>query len=551
MASPAGLQLVFNGEIYNYVELRRELRDFPYRSGSDTEVILAAYEAWGEACVERFVGMFAFVLWDPARRRLFAARDRLGIKPLHLANHEGRLLIASEAKALFAAGVPCVPDQRTWATYLSHGLYDHSDATFFAGVRQLPPGTILLSDGKETTEERYWELADRASSPFEGTRAEADLELRRLLDEAVRLRLRSDVPVGVNLSGGLDSASLVATVDRVSDSDAALETFTAAFGDPRYDETEFAGRVQGRRAWTRNVRLLSPARALELALPATWHQEAPYGGVATLAYHELQREAVARGVTVLLEGQGMDELFAGYAYHLPAFVADLLEVGRGDRADAELAALGARGPRVRAQADALRRGEATGGYQDGTEFLFPECLSAATRTTAGEKPALPRPFPGHLRNALYADLRHAKLPRVLRMNDRLSMAASRELRVPFLDHRLVELAFRLPTTFLIEGGVGKQPLRRAMAGRLPDEVRLAGKRAVVSPQREWLRGPLAPLVEEIIGSASFADRGLFDVDAVRARWQRFRAGEGDNGFPVWQWVGTELWFRTFVDGGGK
>lgn len=549
------LALTFNGEIYNYRELRAELRDYPYRSRTDTEVILAAYAHWGEACLERFVGMFAFALWDAERGRLFCARDRLGIKPFHWALHEGDLLFASEIKGLLAAGVPSVPDRDTWATYLTHGVYDHSDRTFFEGVRSLPPGHALsVAPGAAPSIAPYWDLGRATADIADLSDAEAETGFLERFEDAVRLRLRADVPLGVNLSGGLDSASLVATVDRVSDDAGALQTFTAAFDDPRYDEVDFADEVPRRRAWTRHVERLAPERVWPLAEQATWHQEAPFGGIATLGYHNLHGRSRHEGVTVLLEGQGVDEMLAGYRYFRPHHHLDLLDAGRCADARAALRAEAAAeddGWRAGlARVRGLRSGGGAPVYQDGTSFLAPDALAPAVVERAGPYPAFPQPYADRLRNALYRDLRHTKLPRVLRMNDRLSMAFSRELREPYLDHRLVEFLFRLPAHQRIRAGRPKDLLRRAMAGRLPDSVRLAGKRAVVTPQREWLRGPLADRVEGLLASESFRSRGLFDADACLEAFRRFRAGEGSNAFFVWQWVGTELWHRRFVDAGG-
>ena len=539
--------LVFNGELYNYRELRAELTGYPFRTQTDTEVVLAAYDRWGEACVERFIGMFAFAIWDVARRRVVCVRDRLGIKPFHYAWQDGTFLFASEIRALLAAGVEARPDRETWAAYLVHGCSDHTPQTFFEGVSTLEPGHLLVLENGRLSTRCYWDLAARAREPLRLSDDEAAGRLLELLEDSVRLRLRSDVPVGVNLSGGLDSASLMVTVDRLMPGTGEIQTFTASFPDSRYDEQEFADRVPRTRPWGRNIQRLHPEEVWAVAAEAMRHQEAPYGGIGTLAYHHLHRLAQDRGVTVLLEAQGVDELLAGYAYFRPAFHLDLAEQGRQDELERELAADGvAPGHSL----DGLRRlADASGGpvYQDGTRHLRPECIRPEVRALAGDPPVFPRPFPDHLTNALYRDLRYTKLPRVLRMNDRFSMAFSRELREPFLDHRIVEFVFRLPGHQKIRLGQGKFLLRRAMAGRLPDAVRLAPKRGVVTPQREWLRTVLRPGVEQLIESESFVDRGLFDAGEVRRAYADFCRGAGDNAFFVWQWINTEHWFRMFCD----
>lgn len=543
--------IAYNGEVYNYRELRSELSEYPFRSHTDTEVILAAYERWGDRCVEHFIGMFAFALWDERHQRLFCARDRLGIKPFHYAWHNGCFLFASEIKAILQAGYPARPDWSAWAAYLVHGYSDHGSETFFAGVSTLPPGHTLTLEAGCTTFRRYWDLPELAKEPLELRDEEAASRLTDLLDDAVRLRLRSDVPVGVNLSGGLDSASLIVTVDRLRENAGQIHTFTASFADSRYDELEFAQDLSSNARCVQNIQRLDASEVWELIKGALWHQEAPFGGISTLAYHHLHRLAQELGVPVLLEGQGVDEMLAGYAYFRPSHYLDLLERGRWRELRREVKATDGNGPLGLAAVRRLRSGAPLELYQDGTSHLRPSNVSTDVVDLAGEMPAFPRPFGDHLTNALYQDLCYAKLPRVLRMNDRLSMAFSRELREPYLDHRVVEFLFRLPGDQKIREGQSKFLLRHAMAGRLPEGVRLAAKRDVVTPQREWLRGSLRAEVLDLIHSRSFAERGLFDVNEVKASYRRFCDGEGENAFFVWQWLNAEMWFRMFIDGTGE
>ena len=555
--SPAGHQpmsshderlwIVFNGEIYNYLELRDRLGDYPYQSHTDTEVILAAYERWGESCVEQFVGMFAFAIWDTRKQSLFCARDRLGIKPFHYAWHDGCFIFASEIKAILAAGYPPAPNLKTWGVYLTHGYFDHSEDTFFSGIQVLSPGHSLTLKGGKEISRCYWDLPEKAATPLSLSDDEAADELMMLLEDAVRLRLRSDVPLGVNLSGGLDSASLLVTIDQLLEKEARLETFTASFDDERYDEQEWASEVPHRAHWVRRVERLDKADVWDMAYQAMWHQEAPFGGVATVAYHHLHTIARDVGITVLLEGQGVDELLAGYNYFRPFFCLDLLEQGRWQHLRQTLRS-GSVNPSDRLESvRRLRDGTRLLVYQDGTSHLRPECILPDLKSMTGPIPDFPQPFSDHLSNALYRDLRFTKLPRVLRMNDRLSMASSRELREPYLDHRVVEFLFRLPGDQKIRLEHSKFLLRHAMAKRLPDIVRLAEKRGVVTPQREWLRTVLRPEVHEMIRSKSFAERCLFDPREVELAHDRFCEGKDHNAFFVWQWVNAELWFRRFVD----
>ncbi|MBL8954853.1 MAG: asparagine synthase (glutamine-hydrolyzing) [Myxococcaceae bacterium] len=546
MASPdEQLWLVFNGEIYNYRELKAELSGYRWASTSDSEVIIAAYEKWGDACVDRFVGMFAFAIWDRRRQRLFCARDRMGVKPFVYAWHQGRFHFASEVKGLLAAGVPAEPDLGTWACYLVHSYTDHDDRTFFREVRSLPAAHTLVVEGGKATQRCYWNLPALAEDVELIENPAAIERFQALFDESLRLRLRSDVPLGVNLTGGLDSSALMVAADRQLADRGHIETFTALYGDPRYDEADYAADVPHRTEWRRNLKVLDAETAWELIPTAVWHQEAPFGAVATLGYHQLLQHAKERGITVLLEGQGVDELLAGYGYFRYPFYLDLLERGAWATFREEAAAAGDSEAEALAKARQVQRREAINVYQDGTSHLRPECASPDVRALAGPVPQFVAPFRDHLRNWLWRDFSRTKLPRVLRMNDHLSMAASRELRVPYLDHRLVEFAFRLPATARIAKGERKHLLRAATRDTLPDSIRVTPKRAVVTPQREWFQGPLRSRIEDLIASRSFRERGLFDAAEVARGFDEFCAGKVNNAFWVWQWINTELWFQKF------
>jgi asparagine synthase (glutamine-hydrolysing) len=492
--------------------------------------------------------MFAFAIWDAEKRHLFCARDRLGVKPFHYAQLAGRFLFASEVKALLAAGVPAAPDGESWGLYLAHGVYELPGRTFFKEVQTLLPAHAMTVAADGTQKQwRYWDLAERAAEPLDADDDTAADEMRALLKESARLRLRADVPVGVMLSGGLDSAAVMTTVDRLLPEGGEIETFTGVFGDSRYDEDDFSEKVPRQARWRRNLASFPVEKVWDLTDQAVWHQEAPFGGVSTLLYHQAHELAKERGITVLLEGQGGDELFAGYGYFRPPYYLDLLESGGWRALRREVKATPGESRDWLSQARLLRAGREAQVYYDGSSHLRADCISEDVRNNVSP-PTYPAPFGDHLRNVLYRDLCITKLPRVLRMNDRVSMAYSRELRQPLIDHRLVEHAFRLPGMQKIRGGQGKFLLRHAMRRDLPEEVRGEPKRFVVTPQREWLVGPLAGAVTDIVESREFRDRGLFDVAEVRRAWKKFREGDSKNAFFVWQWVNTELWFRRFADG---
>lgn len=508
MASTRGrLHLAFNGEIYNYRELREELADYPYRSRTDSEVILAAYQRWGESCLDRLLGMFAFLLWDEERQCLFAARDRFGVKPLfYHARADGSLLLASEIKALHAAGVAAQPDEIAWASYLACGVQDGGERTFWKNIKSLPAGCCLSWRNGQMQVRRWYDLAARVGPDLdERPLPEVECEYSQLLEDSVRLRFRADVPVGINLSGGFDSSLLLGLVQRVQGEASDVKAFTFTCDDERYDETPW---VRQMLASTRHPCIESRLSAEEvpaLAASVQRHQDEPFGGLPTLAYAKLFERARREGVLVLLDGQGLDEQWAGYDYYQKA----------------------------------LQGGEA--GIVQGTkESPFrADCLLPEFRRLA-QPLKNARPFPDALRNLQLRDALYSKMPRALRFNDRASMRASVELREPFLDHRLFELALRQPPQRKIQDGVQKWLPRRIAQSIVPKNVREAPKRPLQTPQREWLRGPLRDWAMAQIEAALQRHDNWFDAAAVRAEWTNFAGGHGDNSFFVWQWINLGL-----------
>ena len=496
------LTISFNGEIYNYRELRRELGGHAFASQSDTEVVLAAYERWGADCLRRFVGMFAFVIWDDRRRELFAARDRFGVKPLFYGRSGAAVLLASEVKALHAAGIPAEPDPVAWASYFVHASSDHGARTFWRGIQALPAGHLLTVRDGNISVRRWYDFASAVGA--EDTRPDDDVieEYGELLRDSVRLRFRSDVPVGINLSGGLDSSTLLGVVDSLDDDTRAVSAFTFVTGDPRYDELPWVKQMLAGRRHPLVISQLSAEEVPDLAVSMQAAADAPFGGIPTLAYARLFEAARSSGVTVLLDGQGMDEQWAGYSYYATP---------------------------------------ATPGVVQGTRQspMRPDCLHAEFRALA-EPPDAAAPFGDPLRDLQYRDLFVTKLPRALAYNDRASMRSSVELREPFLDHRLVELAVRQPASRKIAGGRHKRLLRDLAQRWIGDGVIEAPKRPVQTPQREWLRERLRPWSEEMLAIAVAAQPGWLDRAAVTRAWADYCGDAHDNSFFVWQWISLGL-----------
>ncbi|MDQ3071787.1 MAG: asparagine synthase (glutamine-hydrolyzing) [Bacteroidota bacterium] len=500
-------RLVFNGEIYNYIELRKQLEpDFTFTTKTDSEVIINAYIKWGEDCLHKFIGMFAFAIWDEREKTLWAARDRLGIKPFNYAYDTTRnFLFASEIKTLHGAGILKEPNEKVWASYLVHGSYGAPEDTFWESIFQLPAGHSLTWKDGRTWVKKWYDLSAITGSGYDArSLEEVTEEYFSILQDSIKLRFRADVPVGINISGGLDSSALLHLVTKVQGKDNQVKAFTFYTGDDRYDELPW---VQEMIAQTRHKLvpcLLAVEEVPALTESVNANQDEPYGGIPTLAYAKLFEEARKNGIIVLLDGQGMDEQWAGYDYYRNA-------------------ATSMASPVVQGTTDSPVR---------------PGCLDPDFAGLA-LKQQFPEPYPDKLRNLQFRDTFYTKIPRALRFNDRISMRASTELREPFLDHRLFELAFRQSPDRKIQGDQGKWFMRQLLQTKLPGKIVEAPKRAMQTPQREWLRGPLKSWVEDTLAN-TLKNNNWLVKDKITAEWNSFLKGESDNSFYIWQWMSLSM-----------
>ncbi len=560
-------RIVHNGEVYNYRELRKELEahGHRFRSQTDTEVILAAYAEWGADCVERFNGMWAFAIWDRVERRLFCSRDRFGIKPFYYRATGSRFSFASELRAFRADGGPLAANDRIVRDYLEHTLLEHTDETFFAGIVQLPAGHSLTFDERGLRLWQYWHL--EPGDPPTGDPAEA---VRELFFDSLRLRLRSDVPVGTCLSGGLDSSAIACSVDLLLQTEAESakpigerqEVFTVYFEDPAIDERTYAAAVVERIRAQSHLFSFSVEEMIDNLPAIVEAQGEPFRATSIIAQWFVMREAGRAGMKVMLDGQGGDEILAGYHGYFGYLFADLLLQGRLPALRRELTAYRTvHGASYRAVAEALAR-----------PFVPPSlALRARARTNGSatllhprlyEQTAPPLPtvngFPDRFRRQLHFVLKH-KLPELLRYEDRNSMAHSIEARLPFLDYRLVELMFSLEPQQLIEHGRTKAVLRRAFGDLLPPVVtERVDKVGFATPQARWLRGSLGEFAKEVFASREFRERGFVDPDVATERLRLHQAGpdgpetprfgQADpNGLELWRALSLELWARSFLD----
>lgn len=546
------LQITFNGEIYNFLELRRELEDLGhrFRSHTDTEVILAAYDQWGVDCVERLAGMFAFAIWDSARQRLWLVRDRLGKKPLYYSERNGSLRFASELKALLAVpDFPRTVDRTALQLYLRYG-YVPAPFTIFEAARKLPPGHFLLAESGRTAITRYWNPLDHAvpDSSLDVTSAEAELE--RVLGLAVAQRRIADVPLGAFLSGGIDSTLIVALM--AEQSPWPVQTHTIRFANPAYNEADHAAAVARHLQTDHHETLCDEKLMLEVVdrLPAMYDE--PFADSSAIPTY-LVSKAARQGVTVALSGDGGDELFFGYPrYRYFTDASWALHLPRPLRTAAARVARHAPGRRLRRVADVLDC-DAEDEYSRFVTWFSDHQVRAIAGSPPPEAP-------------LYAEAlgRVAQLPRQARPGlldlvsylpddilvkvDRASMAVSLEVRAPLLDHRVVEFALRLPPGMKYRNGEMKWLLRRMLYKRVPRALVDRPKMGFGVPLRDWFNGPLEGRMDEYCASDAFESVGL-DPVPIRMLWREFKAGAPHRPDLLWQAFTLAAWARTHITHG--
>ena len=554
------LCLIYNGEIHNYVELASELRGkgVTFRGHSDTEVALWAYRIWGEDCFERFNGMWAAAFWEPARSALLLARDRFGIKPLVYSIRGARFAFASEAKAITAA----FPEERgadrqQVSDFVAGGSPDCDTATFFDGIHSVAPAQWLRIDPDRETSRRYWSFEPGT----ELVRPDSVERFGALIEDAVRIRLRSDVPLGVALSGGLDSSTIARLAARLGAE--PLECFSLRYSSSQLDESHYASRVADDSARYR-LHWITPQAEdfLSTVTALVWHHDGPMPIRGRYPQWHVLREA-SRHVTVVLDGQGSDELLGGYAEFVWPYLLDRLDPR-----------LHSRQPRLHLMSELLQLGRVS----KGVHRLLPRLLLSALRNRLA--PPQPRalarpwncgpvsmhryrggelrrlsekPYRSRLNNTLWAELRQAGLPEALHAEDAISMAFSLESRLPFLDHRLVELCFSLPYDDKIGCGWTKLLLRKATAQVLPESVRWRRRKlGFPGDYALWLAGPAgAAVIRDILLDRRTLERGMLDrawlqhklggSPARAARWIRGNLAR------TWSLLTLEIWCRLFLD----
>lgn len=558
--------IVYNGEVYNHRELRPDLidRGYRFRTSSDTETILRLYEAEGSDCVQKLRGMFAFAIWDSRKEQLFIARDRFGVKPLYyVTRDDGSFYFASEIKALISAeGVRPKLNYSALPDYLAnHGTSDNQ--TLFEGIRRLPPGHTLTLTRDDLKIDKYWDL--RFEPKLEG-RSEASLseEWMALFEDAVRLRLMADVPLGTFLSGGIDSSAITAVMSKMVSE--PIKTFSVAFAEREANELEYARLVAERFGTEHHDVIVAPDEFFGSLPDLVWHEDEPIAHPSSVALNFVSRLA-SKHVKVVLTGEGSDESLAGYGrYHLTLknlrlgknytsivperireFVNRRLEAANpGSRLHHKLKkSFLCVEPTIEAMyfdnfsvfSGRMQSGllsESTKEQLNGSADPYVE-MSAIFNKSSGDL----------LDKMLATDLR-TYLHELLMKQDQMSMAASIESRVPFLDHKLVEFTSRLPNRMKLRGNTTKYVLRRAMNGILPEEILTRPKMGFPVPVGSWFRGKYRHLVEEYVLSERSLDRGIFEPAYVRYIVERHMLGENHDE-RLWALLNFELWHRRFID----
>ena len=563
--------IVFNGEIYNHSEIRPELEaaGHRYKTRTDTETIVHAYEAWGDACVDRLRGMFAFALWDARRRRLLLARDRMGVKPLYWAHVSGRLLFGSEIKSILESGLLERRANEAALPELLGTRYLSGEETLFKGIYRLLPGHTLAFEAGRVTTRKYWDVPTGCIDEETARLSDRDAveRFRELLTESVRLRLMADVPLGMFLSGGLDSSAIAALMAGMNDR--PIQTFSVAFRDRAFSELDYAREVSNAiKAEAHEI--VIDDRDFFGALPRLiWHEDEPIAHPSSVPLYFVS-ELASRHVKVVLTGEGSDELLAGYGKYpralanwragaaygvVPEAVRSWVTASVVPRLPGRLARYAKRSfLAVDATPESMFFDNFAGiGLRRQRELLTPAFASAATPASAyGSSRAYfdaPNGTSTTLDRLLYTDLK-TYLVELLMKQYQMSMAASIESRVPFLDHKLVEFASSLPPRLKLRGFKTKWILREAVRGILPATILTRKKMGFPVPFGVWMRGPWQTVARDILLDRRTRERGIVDPAAAERLITSHASGAQEGGDAIWGLINLELWYRTHIDGGG-
>ena len=561
--------VTYNGEIYNHLEVRTQLEaaGHRYTTNCDTETIVHAYEEWGDDCVHRFRGMFAFALWDAPKRRLLLVRDRLGVKPLYWARAGDSLLFASEIKGLLASGIITASANRGVLSEVLATRYTSGEQTLFEGIHKLLPGHRLIFENNEVRTEQYWDL------PLDGPDPELErmddetlvARFRDLLRESVRLRLMADVPLGAFLSGGIDSTVVAALMAR--EMNRPVQTFSVAFADREFSELAYARQAADAIGADSHEIVIGDDDFFAALPKMVWHEDEPIAHPSSVPLHFVSALA-SQHVKVVLTGEGSDELLAGYGKY-PRALANWAAGGVYERlvppamrsaiASAVVPRLPGRAGRLAARSFLAMPRRPAEMFLDnfaGMPVRQQHALLAPAVASGPDPYAASLEYYGRLNGhsglldrLLYTDMK-TYLVELLMKQDQMSMSMSIESRVPFLDHHLVEFAARLPHRLKLRGLTTKRILRESVRGIIPDAILTRPKMGFPVPFSKWMRGPWNGVAREVLLDQRSRERGLINPAAVSRLLDDHRTGTRAGGDAIWALLNLELWYRTFIDGDG-
>jgi asparagine synthase (glutamine-hydrolysing) len=536
--------IVFNGEIYNYIELKAALQDhYSFKTKTDTEVLLAAYIIWGEACLSKFNGDFSFVIYDSLKKEIFGARDRFGIKPFYFSMQDNAFVFASEIKAILPVVAAARPNNKSIYEYLLYNRTDQSEATFFENINKLKHGHCFTIKNNKVEIRQWYNLADHLQHPTPMTPAAYREELKK----AVGLRLRSDVPVGVCLSGGIDSSAITSIVCN-DFKQAGLNTFSAVFEKGSWaDESPFIDSYKGT---VKNMHAILPDSLSffkEFKDFITLQSE-PMPGASPYVQYKVMQLAKGKAV-VTLDGQGADEMLGGYNYFFGSYFKELLKAGNLTTLLKECIGYYKHNP-----------------SKEAFSYFLYYLLPIRLKNYAGRKifGSLTQEFymrfykestissdlynPASLHDFFLQHFEH-KLEHLLKWDDLNSMKFSIESRIPFLDHNLVEKTLSLPSQLLLKNGISKYILRESVKDILPSKIyERQDKKGFATPADAWFRDThFKEYIYEMLHSKRFQDRGYFDVNDCIKKYQRHLSGKENLSKDIWKWINLEVWFQQFID----
>ena len=539
------LWIVFNGEIYNFSELRIELKKkgHHFKSKTDTETILHAYEEWGEECVERFNGMWAFAIYDKNKNDIFLSRDRFGIKSIYYYFHEGNFAFSSEIKPLLKHNIARIPNDRAIYEYLTFGLIDHIHETFFKGIFRVMPGENMVFNisKKALKKSKWYDLEKRIKKIKQIPEENVVGRIRNLFNEAVDSHLVSDVPVGSCLSGGIDSSSLVCTMKQFGKTN-KIKTFSLVFPGKDIDESTYIDEVV-KKTNVLSFRESPTTKDLASELADLIHtQEEPFGSLSMYGQYKVMQLAHNKNMKVLLDGQGADELFGGYAGYYRYYLFDCLT----DRKFGSFLKSAGKDKKFALFLGASILGKFAsmqtifGMFHQKKMGFLNDFYDGETSDVIGRGQ--------HLNQILLSDITTYNLPQLLRYEDKNSMRWSIESRVPFLDYRLVEFVASLPSTYKIHEGITKYAFRKAMTGVVPKRILgRTDKIGFATPDGDWLRTPkIAEFIRKLIDSKEFGSRKYWKPVEVKKLFDEHVSGISGTGVSLWRIINVELWLRVFM-----